>query len=64
MTTTRMTAMSDGNRRRRPLHVVQARAVPQGQETGYGLGWDLETVALLDKQTTVVGHDGDSLAGF
>jgi serine beta-lactamase-like protein LACTB, mitochondrial len=35
-----------------------------GQETGYGLGWDLETVALGGKQTRVVGHDGDSLGGM
>ena len=34
-----------------------------GEETGYGLGWDLETVTLADKQTRVVGHDGDSLGG-
>ena len=34
-----------------------------GQETGYGLGWDLETVALSGKPTPVVGHDGDSLGG-
>ena len=35
-----------------------------GQETGYGLGWDLERVTLAGKQTTVVGHDGDSLGGI
>jgi Beta-lactamase len=35
-----------------------------GQETGYGLGWDLETVALAGKQTRLVGHDGDSLGGM
>ena len=35
-----------------------------GQETGYGLGWDLESVTLAGKQTTVVGHDGDSLGGI
>ena len=34
-----------------------------GQETGYGLGWDLETIALSGKPTRVVGHDGDSLGG-
>ncbi|MDP9323481.1 MAG: beta-lactamase family protein, partial [Acidobacteriota bacterium] len=47
---------------------VQLLQTPQrlrsGQETGYGLGWDLETVALAGKQTTVVGHDGDSLGGM
>jgi CubicO group peptidase (beta-lactamase class C family) len=34
-----------------------------GKETGYGLGWDLETVTLAGKPTPVVGHDGDILAG-
>ena len=34
-----------------------------GQETGYGLGWDLETATLAGKPTRVVGHDGDSLGG-
>ncbi len=38
--------------------------LPSGQETGYGLGWDLETVALAGKQTRVVGHDGESLGGM
>jgi CubicO group peptidase (beta-lactamase class C family) len=41
-----------------------AQRLRSGQETGYGLGWDLETVALAGKQTTVVGHDGDSLGGM
>jgi serine beta-lactamase-like protein LACTB len=35
-----------------------------GQETGYGLGWDLETVALAGAHTRVVGHDGESLGGM
>ena len=34
-----------------------------GQETGYGLGWDIETVPLAGAQTRVVGHDGESLGG-
>ena len=34
-----------------------------GQETGYGLGWELETVALAGKDTRMVGHGGDSLGG-
>ena len=34
-----------------------------GQETGYGLGWDLETVTLAGQQTRTIGHDGDSLGG-
>jgi serine beta-lactamase-like protein LACTB len=35
-----------------------------GPETGYGLGWDLETVALGGEETRVVGHDGESLGGM
>jgi serine beta-lactamase-like protein LACTB len=35
-----------------------------GGETGYGLGWDLETVQLLEKTVRMVGHDGDSLGGM
>jgi serine beta-lactamase-like protein LACTB len=34
-----------------------------GEETGYGLGWDLETAALGAEQTRTVGHDGDLLGG-
>jgi serine beta-lactamase-like protein LACTB, mitochondrial len=47
---------------------VQLLQTPQrlvsGQETGYGLGWDLETVALAGTQTRVVGHDGEALGGM
>ena len=35
-----------------------------GEETGYGLGWDLETVALPGEQTGAIGHDGDILGGM
>jgi serine beta-lactamase-like protein LACTB len=41
-----------------------SQRLPSGQETGYGLGWDLETVALAGEQTRVVGHDGESLGGM
>jgi serine beta-lactamase-like protein LACTB, mitochondrial len=34
-----------------------------GQETGYGLGWDLETVTLVGELVRAVGHDGESLGG-
>jgi CubicO group peptidase (beta-lactamase class C family) len=40
-----------------------SQKLPSGEETGYGLGWDLETVSLAGKPTRVVGHDGDSLGG-
>lgn len=46
---------------------VQLLQTPQqltsGQETAYGLGWDLETVTLAGKSTQTVGHDGESLGG-
>ena len=34
-----------------------------GEETGYGLGWDLETIALAGEETTVAGHDGRWMGG-
>jgi serine beta-lactamase-like protein LACTB, mitochondrial len=47
---------------------VQLLQTPQrlasGQETGYGLGWDLETVALAGEQTRWVGHDGELMGGM
>jgi serine beta-lactamase-like protein LACTB, mitochondrial len=40
-----------------------SQRLPSGEETGYGLGWDLETVTLAGEQTRETGHDGDSLGG-
>ena len=37
--------------------------LPSGTDTGYGLGWDLETVDVAGKPTAVIGHDGDVLGG-
>ena len=34
-----------------------------GEETGYGLGWDLETVSLAGEPTRMVGHDGELIMG-
>jgi serine beta-lactamase-like protein LACTB len=34
-----------------------------GAETGYGLGWDLETITVLGEQMPSVGHDGDLMDG-
>jgi CubicO group peptidase (beta-lactamase class C family) len=34
-----------------------------GQETGYGLGWELKSAELRGKTSRVIGHDGDSLGG-
>ncbi len=57
----------DGGKLLQPA-TVQLLQTPQrlasGQETGYGLGWDLEPVALAGRQTRAVGHDGDSLGGM
>ena len=39
-----------------------SQRVPSG-ETGYGLGWDLEQVALSGTQVPTVGHDGTILGG-
>jgi CubicO group peptidase (beta-lactamase class C family) len=41
-----------------------SQRLASGDETGYGLGWDIETVMLAGKQTRVIGHDGDSLGGM
>jgi CubicO group peptidase (beta-lactamase class C family) len=41
-----------------------SQRLPSGDETGYGLGWDLETVTLAGEPTRVVGHDGESLGGM
>jgi CubicO group peptidase (beta-lactamase class C family) len=41
-----------------------SQRLASGEETGYGLGWDLETVDLAGKPTAVIGHDGDSLGGM
>lgn len=35
-----------------------------GEETGYGLGWDLEMVDLAGKPARAAGHDGDVLGGM
>jgi CubicO group peptidase (beta-lactamase class C family) len=47
---------------------VQLLQTPQrltsGQETGYGLGWDLESVELAGEQTVVAGHDGELRGGM
>jgi CubicO group peptidase (beta-lactamase class C family) len=47
---------------------VQMLQTPQrlasAQETGYGLGWDLETVALAGERTRWVGHEGTLLGGM
>jgi CubicO group peptidase (beta-lactamase class C family) len=34
-----------------------------GEETGYGLGWRVETIALAGDQARMVGHEGEALGG-
>ena len=41
-----------------------SQRLPSGEETGYGLGWDLETVTLAGAPTTVIGHDGSIFGGM
>jgi serine beta-lactamase-like protein LACTB, mitochondrial len=41
-----------------------SQRLPSGEETGYGLGWDLENVTLAGESTRVVGHDGEVLGGM
>jgi serine beta-lactamase-like protein LACTB, mitochondrial len=40
-----------------------SQRLTSGQETGYGLGWDLETVALGGEPAHAAGHDGKSSGG-
>ena len=35
-----------------------------GTDTGYGLGWDIETPTVAGKQARVAGHDGELLGGM
>ena len=41
-----------------------SQRLASGQETGYGLGWHLETVTLAGQQVRSVGHDGAVLGGI
>ena len=34
-----------------------------GEETGYGLGWDLESATVNGRSMQIVGHDGNLLGG-
>jgi serine beta-lactamase-like protein LACTB len=38
-----------------------SQRLTSGEETGYGLGWDLETVTLAGEPTQAAGHDGELL---
>ncbi len=41
-----------------------SQRLADGTETGYGLGWDLETITLSGEPVPVVGYDGDLLGGM
>ena len=41
-----------------------SQRLTSGAETGYGLGWDLETVTLSGEQTRQIGYDGDLRDGI
>jgi serine beta-lactamase-like protein LACTB, mitochondrial len=46
------------------VRLLQApQRLASGKETGYGLGWDLETIDLLGTPARVVGHDGEVAGG-
>lgn len=47
---------------RQILHTSQR--LPDNKETGYGLGWDIESISINGKPTKVVGHDGEILGGM
>ncbi len=47
------------------VHLLQtSQQLPSGEETGYGLGWDVENVSLSGRPAIAVGHDGDALGGL
>lgn len=41
-----------------------SQRLASGKDTGYGLGWDLETAAMAGKETRLAGHNGESLGGM
>jgi CubicO group peptidase (beta-lactamase class C family) len=41
-----------------------AQPLPSGEQTGYGLGWDLESVTLAGQPAQSIGHDGETLGGM
>ena len=51
--------------RRDTVQLLQtSQRLASGEETGYGLGWDIKTVTLAGQQTRVVGHYGETLGGM
>lgn len=59
-------ALTDG-KLLRPATLQQLQAsqrLSSGAETGYGLGWDLETAELSGTPVRSLGHDGDMMGGM
>jgi serine beta-lactamase-like protein LACTB len=47
------------------VHTFQtSQRLSSGEETGYGLGWNLESAAIGGKDTRLVGHDGTLRGGM
>jgi CubicO group peptidase (beta-lactamase class C family) len=56
----------DGGKLLQPATVQSlqtSQRLRSGEDTGYGLGWDIETITVNGEQRRVVGHDGDLLGG-
>jgi serine beta-lactamase-like protein LACTB len=46
------------------VHMLQApQKTSGGKDTGYGLGWDLETATLAGEAVVIAGHDGVLMGG-
>ena len=51
--------------KRETVQLLQTtQRLARGGETGYGLGWDVETVTLGGRPVRAVGHDGEVLGGM
>jgi serine beta-lactamase-like protein LACTB, mitochondrial len=47
------------------VQLLQAtQRTASGQQTGYGLGWDVETIDVGGQQARSIGYDGDLLGGI
>jgi CubicO group peptidase (beta-lactamase class C family) len=51
--------------RRETVRLMQTPVkLTSGDETGYGLGWELEKATLAGRQERLAGHDGETLGGM
>lgn len=46
------------------VQLLQRSQRASGGETGYGLGWEVETVTVAGQQTRTAGHNGESRDGM